>query len=629
MGLSIRLVVAALLLQFGVASSHAQSPQEHEQHHAETPPAIPGTPAPQPVAQSATPATEAAPAPLGTANGAMGQATGAAQMCCGGGPPPAPLYASMMTMPELTLERRQELGRQALERMSAGSAMMNDAFARLASATQSVDAAAMQAANADVREGLAQFESGLTLQRALDEGSAPRDIALTWFRKELGLVPLSGSPPPHGFFGLSWFHYVVMILLGAFALAMLVIYSRKMRRAEALVARLVAAPEGAAAGARAPAPLSVVLPSGESANLPAVSSTPPVSPDIAPSKPNSWTGLLRVAKIFDETPSVKTFRLIDPLFGKLPFAYLPGQFLTVTAPVNGDAIRRSYTISSSPTDGDYCEITVKREEHGAVSRYLHEQIREDDTLQITAPSGRFTFTGEESTSVVLIGGGVGVTPMMSALRYLTKRSWPHDIYFVFAGRSKADIIFREELEYLQRRYSNLHLTFVLEEGQPGDEGYVRGRITREVLESRIPDLPSRRVHICGPPPMMNAVKAILAEIGVSADRIRTEIFQGKEQPRPKLASVPATQPQVAVVSFARSNRTAMLPPTKTVLEASEDVGVNIAYSCRIGTCGVCRTKLLSGSVTMDVEDGLEPGDKESNIILACQAKSNSDLSVDA
>ena len=129
--------------------------------------------------------------------------------------------------------------------------------------------------------------------------------------------------------------------------------------------------------------------------------------------------------------------------------------------------------------------------------------------------------------------------------------------------------------------------------------------------------------------MMNAVKAILMEIGVPADQIRTEVFQGKEPLRPKIDALPAAQTQVAVVTFAKSNRTAMLPPTKTDLEASEDVGVNIEYSCRIGICGVCRTKLLSGTVTMEVQDGLEPGDKEHNIVLACQAKSAADLSVDA
>jgi ferredoxin len=91
----------------------------------------------------------------------------------------------------------------------------------------------------------------------------------------------------------------------------------------------------------------------------------------------------------------------------------------------------------------------------------------------------------------------------------------------------------------------------------------------------------------------------------------------------------APVPGVAVATFARSKRTALLPPTKTILEASEDVGVNIDYSCRVGTCGVCKVKLLSGAVTMEVQDALDANDKQNNIILACQAKATADVSVDA
>jgi ferredoxin-NADP reductase len=538
-----------------------------------------------------------------------------------------------MSVPELTPERRQQFERQAGERMVGGSAMMSEAFARLTAATHSGDAAAMQEASAQVQEGLAQFESGLALRRALDEGRAPRDVALEWFRGEMNLVPLTNSPPPHGVFGLSWFHYIVMFILTAFAVTMIGMYFNKMRRAEALVARLAGGPSaaatiGTAAAAPAASPPGPPTPAGvPAAALPAA----PVNPEIAPSKPNSWTGLLRVARIFDETSTTKTFRLIDPLFGKLPFTYLPGQFLTVTvAPDGTNNVKRSYTIASSPTERDYCEITVKREAQGVVSQFLHDRVHEDDTLQVTAPSGRFTFTGEEATSIVLISGGVGVTPMMSATRYLTKRSWLHDIYFVYAVRTKEDIVFREELEYLQHRYPNLHVTFFAEQvDDAADERFVKGRINREALQARILDLPSRRVHICGPPPMMNAVKAILTDIGVPPTQVFTEVFQGKEPPRQKLEEVPAAQTNVAVVTFAKSRKTAMMPPTKTVLEASEDVGVNIEYSCRIGICGVCRVKLLSGTVTMEVQDGLHPGDKENNIILACQAKSTADLSVDA
>ena len=623
----------AALLVLSVLTASAQTPQGHEQHHPKPPasqpqPAQPSTAAPD---QPSTPAPGSDPAQSGGPMGGMRQGMGE-QMCCGGAPPPSPLYPSLMAVPELTPERRQEFERQAAERMRGGTAMMTEGFARLAAATQAKDPVAMEQANAQVREGLAQFESGVALRRALDEGRAPRDVALNWFRSEMNLVPLTNSPPPHGLFGLSWFHYIVMFILTAFAVATIGMYFSKMRRAEALVARLAGAPAaaGAPTGPIPPVRAAVPPPTAATATLPPeMEAAAPINPEIAPSRPNSWTGLLRVARIFEETATVKTFRLIDPLFGKLPFTYLPGQFLTVTVTPDGQSVKRSYSISSSPTDRDSCEITVKREEQGVVSRFLHDRIREDDTLQVTAPSGRFTFTGEESTSIVLISGGVGVTPMMSVTRYLTKRSWVHDIYFVYAVRSEADVVFTEELEYLQRRYRNLHVIIFAEQVDAGGERFVRGRINRDALQARIPDWPSHRVHICGPPPMMNAVKAILTELGVPATQIFTEVFQGKEPPRQTLDTVPAAQTKVAVATFARSNRTAMLPPTKTVLEASEDVGVNIEYSCRIGICGVCRVKLLSGAVTMEVQDGLQPGDQENGIILACQAKSTGDLSVDA
>ena len=647
----IAMLAAVAWLTLPVSTVSAQTPSEHQQHHPQ--PSSQTTTPPQPSQppaglQPAMPNQQPPPASPGDTMGGMtgmgqggmgqggmpgvGQGMGSGQLCCGGAPPPSPLYPALMAVPELTPERRQEFERRAAERMTGGTAMMTDGFARLAAATQAGDAAAMQQANVQVREGQAQFESGLALRRALEEGRAPRDVALTWFRREMNLVPLTNGPLPHGLFGLSWFHYIVMFILTAFAITMIGMYFNKMRRAEVLVARLAGGPGavGTTVGTALPAasPLPAGAPMGAAVSA-AAQPAVPVNPEIAPSKPNAWTGLLRVARIFDETSTVKTFRLIDPLFGKLPFTYLPGQFLTVTVMPDGGNVKRSYTISSSPTDRDYCEITVKREAQGIVSQFLHDRVHEDDTLQVTAPSGRFTFTGEEATSIVLISGGVGVTPMMSATRYLTKRSWLHDIYFVYAVRSKEDIVFREELEYLQHRYPNLHVIIFAEQVEDADTRFVKGRINREALEARIPDLPSQRVHICGPPPMMNAVKALLVEVGVPATQIFTEVFQGKETPRQKLEELPAAEAKVAVVTFAKSRKTAMMPPTKTVLEVSEDVGVNIDYSCRIGICGVCRTKLLSGTVTMEVQDGLEPGDKENNTILACQAKSTADVSVDA
>jgi ferredoxin-NADP reductase len=350
-------------------------------------------------------------------------------------------------------------------------------------------------------------------------------------------------------------------------------------------------------------------------------------------------------RIFEETPNVRTLRLANPSGGEVPFRHLPGQFVTFTVRPIDQAIKRSYTIASSPTRRDYLEVTVKREERGTVSSFLHG-VHEGDTLQVTGPSGNFTFIGDGANSIVLISGGVGVTPMMSVLRYLTDRSWPGDIFFIFACNTARDVIYREELEYLQRRYPNLTLMIAASEGAPAEWPYASGYITKDLLAKTVPHIQTRCVHLCGPPAMMKALKAALADLGVPAEQIRTEIFIGRERPvtpgadgetapqaaaaQPPLAKADtAPASDLAVATFARSKRTALLPPNKTILEASEDVGVNIAYSCRVGVCGVCKVKLLSGSVTMEVQEALDAQDRQNNIILACQAKCTADVSVDA
>ena len=601
----IRLGLTAVVLTVFAARILGQTPQEHEQHHPAnvSPPAM----------------TPAMPA------GGMMEMMGSM-----GTPSPPPLYPSLMAIPDLPPERRADFERAAGERMVAGSALMSAALERLAAATQSGDDAAMQEAAAQLREGQAQFETGLATRRALREDRAARDIALDWFRREMQLVPLSSDMPPHGFLGLSGFHYFTMFILSAFAVTMVGMYFRRMRRAEALVARLAGGGDIAMATVSDARTLHrPVVPSPVTEPVAPAAAQSVQTPNVQPSKTNSWTGLLRVVRTFQETPTVKTFRLMDPQGGELPFRYLPGQFLTVTVAPDGAALKRSYTIASAPTQREFCEITLKREDQGAASRFLHDRVTEGDTLQVTAPSGKFTFTGVEATSVVLIAGGVGVTPMMSAVRYLTARSWPGDIFLIYAVRDDTQVIFHEELEYLRRRHMNLHLTIVAEHPQSAEWPYATGRITRELLQSAVADLPAHRAHLCGPPAMMDAIKALLLDLGVPAAQIRTEVFVGNEQRQMALSTLPAADTKVAVVTFANSRRTAMMPPTKTVLEAAEDVGVDIEYSCRIGTCGVCRTKLLSGTVTMEVEDGLEPGDKANNVILACQARTTADLTVDA
>src|SRR5262249_42824345 len=159
--------------------------------------------------------------------------------------------------------------------------------------------------------------------------------------------------------------------------------------------------------------------------------------------------------------NVKTFRFKSSYGGDIPFDYLPGQFLTLNITPQGDPIRRSYTIASTPTWRDRVEITVKREPQGVVSRWLHDELRVGDEGEVEAPNGNFIFTGAEAESVVLVGAGVGITPMMSVVRYLSDTEWPGQVYLVLGFRGPRDFIFREELEALQARYRNLKVAVTI------------------------------------------------------------------------------------------------------------------------------------------------------------------------
>jgi ferredoxin-NADP reductase len=315
----------------------------------------------------------------------------------------------------------------------------------------------------------------------------------------------------------------------------------------------------------------------------------------------------------------------------MPFIFVPGQFLNVAFSIGGARMNRSYSISSSPTQREHVELTVRREPRGAVSRHIDDLLVVGDRIETGGPVGRFTFSGTEEDSIVLIGGGVGITPMMSIARYLTDLGWPGDIFLLYGCRAPSDFIFRNQLAALERRNPKLHVTVSMTGSEGTDWSGPRGRLTKELLTLSVPDLASRRVQLCGPPSMMEATKAILIELGVAPDQIKTELF-GATKPIPAAPGIsvrppaPATGPQV---TFSKNIKAAKIHAGQTVLELSEELGIGIQNSCRVGTCGVCKVKLTSGEVTMAVQDALDPDDKLNHIILACQAVPTGDIAVEA
>src|SRR3569623_1936813 len=369
------------------------------------------------------------------------------------------------------------------------------------------------------------------------------------------------------------------------------------------------------------------------------------------SKPRCWSGELRVAAIFEETPDVRTFRLMRPDGQPLPFDHAPGQYLNLALTIDGKRGNRSYTIASSPTRSHACEITVKRSGSGYGSVHLHQRIGVGSTLKVSAPAGRFVFTGTEAERVVLIAGGVGITPLMAIIRYLTDRCWAGQIYLVYAARRRADLIFAEELAYLQRRFANLHVCQTLSREPAPAEGSDwagrRGPITAGLLTSFVPDLTRGPVYLCGPDAMMTAMRETLRGLGLPEGALKTEAFVSPasgETTADALVSVvrePTAAPvpdgggqagngqQGGQIRFQRSGQVVAQGDRQTILETAEAAGVDIPFECRAGICGQCKTRLLAGRVAMDGEDALSAAEKARGLILACQAHAVGDVTVDA
>ncbi len=647
-------VFAACLLYSAGSSSLAQ-PDGHAGHH----PAA--TEAPQASGNVDRPSgPRMQPAAPGTGGrDAMGDMAESEMMM--GKAPSKEFYPSLLDLPQLSTDKRAALEAQAQSWISQGTNGLALAEETLRHANASNDSIGRKLAIARLQDSLAQVRSGASILQSLADGNAPHEIAMTWFRDQLGLPSERQSGIVGGVFGLSWFHLTTMFFVGAVSIVIVATHFARLHRANALAMRLsnVAPLPASSTGSGDGSPqtvLSAPFFRGEGAPEPSHSSDRPRAQtetkknvSDAP-RQGLWKGQLQVVAIFRETPNVKTFRLREPGGGPMPFSFLPGQFLTYSADIDGRLVRRSYTIASSAAQTGYVETTIKREDAGIFSQFMHDRVKEGDLIDVVGPSGVFTFRGNEAGSVVLIGGGVGITPLMAVIRYLADIAWPGEIFLVYGARSTEDFIFRAELEYLQSRRSNLHVAATMARTAGAAWMGAEGPITGELLTRSVPDLISRRVHLCGPPTMMEAVRKLLSDLGVPPEQVKAEAFgpalgavppPGVTQtiavptldPRGLAAMEPDQDsiagPATASIRFSKSNKVVPLAPDKSVLETAEAVGVAIDYSCRAGICGVCKTKLLEGSVTMEVDEALTPEDKAQNLILACQAKSIGNLVIEA
>jgi ferredoxin-NADP reductase/predicted pyridoxine 5'-phosphate oxidase superfamily flavin-nucleotide-binding protein len=315
---------------------------------------------------------------------------------------------------------------------------------------------------------------------------------------------------------------------------------------------------------------------------------------------------LRVARIVDESRSIRSFYFESCDGVGLP-GFEPGQHMPVRLLLDGHPPTiRTYTVSSAPSD-QFLRISVKRD--GVVSSHLHDRIQVGDWIEARAPQGHFTVQPSERRPLVLLGAGVGITPMLSMLRevvYEGKRiNRMRPTWVLQSSRSVDDLAFREEFEELVARAGDKVKVLRVVSQPPtegGGESYdLPGRIDVELLKTLLP-LNDYDYYLCGPGSFTQAVYEGLRKMRIPDDRIHAETFGPSTLVRDAEVSVPAAL-QVPIASepvkvlFATSAKEARWEPgTGTLLELAEARGLNPEFSCRGGSCGTCTTKMSSGQV---------------------------------
>jgi ferredoxin-NADP reductase len=333
--------------------------------------------------------------------------------------------------------------------------------------------------------------------------------------------------------------------------------------------------------------------------------------------------MLRVAQVIQETPSTRTF-VIEPADGAGPIGYQAGQHLTLLVAIDGTTHRRCYSFSSSPASGEPMAITVKRSATGLVSRHLHDSVRVGDTLTATEPAGQFVLPTDPALArtVVMVAGGVGITPLVSLAETLLLEEPRTRVILLTGNRTESEIVFRERLADLAARFAPRldvrHAVDLASAGWGGIVGMLDGSRVLDALERT----DAEAYFVCGPETMMDRVCTALASAGVARDRIHTERFA-------YAAARPARIPQHAAhVTFAASGKRVTARPGQTILQAGLDAGVDLPYSCTMGGCGACKVKLSSGSVVASEPNCLTDREQEAGFVLACCSYADTDLTID-
>lgn len=363
---------------------------------------------------------------------------------------------------------------------------------------------------------------------------------------------------------------------------------------------------------------------------------------------DSQSSRFRPFKVVDkvrESATITSFHL-EPVDRQDWMPFEAGQFLILRVPEGSGHAIRNYTVSSAPQDEGRYRITVKREgapqpglAEGLSSTWLHDRIQPGDEIDVQGPRGGFKLDRDSKRPVLLISGGVGVTPMISMLKVLAETS-DRPVWFIHACDSREVHALRDEVALHAQKRPDIHVHYCYRNATDEDRAEGRhhseGLLTRDVLQSILP-LDDYEAYLCGPPPFMQALYGLLLGLGIAKDRIAYEFFgpasllsDGSAPAAAAVSNDAAAAPAVAEAAAGDGpqivlNRSGRVIPwqegAESLLSLLEDAGLTPDFSCRAGVCGTCVQGLVSGEVDY-FEEPLDEPEAGKVLLCCCRPASN-------
>lgn len=336
---------------------------------------------------------------------------------------------------------------------------------------------------------------------------------------------------------------------------------------------------------------------------------------------------LTIADVRKETEDTISIAFDIPAELKADYSFQSGQYLTLRTIVDGEDIRRSYSLSSAPFENEW-RVAIKKIDGGKFSTFANEKLVGGQPLEVMTPTGNFhlNVSPEHQKAYVLVAAGSGITPIISIAKSILKEEPDSDVTLFYGNKNFASIIFREEIEALKNRYMDrLRVIHILSRENLGN-AIQKGRIDAEKVEKLhkafLTHTEIDEVFVCGPESMIHDVKDTFSKYMKDAKNIHFELFTTADIPkveRHKDSNEPHIASNVKVIIDGDTIELALDSDGDSILDAAFKAGGDLPFACKGGVCCTCKAKILEGTAKMDINYALEPDEVEAGYILTCQA----------